>query len=244
MAWGRADEAMTQADEQDLRYVLDREGVAELLRRVVELVAAETALPVARILLYGSRARGDWLPESDVDVALVLDLEPDADGWTAAERALWGLPRGLRDCPGSDLLTCTPVAAAALEDPRGEYADFHRNIVAEGIEWRAGAALPEAVPHDRDAPPPWPHLPPPDFYLDRAARFFERVDRVPVKLHGPADAEWLQMAAHDILRAALLATGTAPPRPSPATPKWSQLATRWRRRHGTRWRPISTSRRR
>jgi predicted nucleotidyltransferase len=42
-------------------------------------------LPVERVLLYGSRARGDYGPDSDADVAVIL--RHGADDW----KLLWML---------------------------------------------------------------------------------------------------------------------------------------------------------
>ncbi len=41
---------------------------------------------LVRMILYGSVARGDWTPESDIDVLVTLDAVSDSDGeWLAAK---------------------------------------------------------------------------------------------------------------------------------------------------------------
>jgi len=44
---------------------IDRSLVGEIVRRIVETVQAE------RVILFGSRARGDARPESDVDLLVI-----------------------------------------------------------------------------------------------------------------------------------------------------------------------------
>jgi len=45
----------------------------ELIRRVVEEEARGLGVKVERVVLFGSRARGDWDEESDWDILLVVE---------------------------------------------------------------------------------------------------------------------------------------------------------------------------
>lgn len=73
----------------------------ELLRRMVDIIVHEAA-PEA-IILFGSRARGDARPDSDIDL-LVIEREPFGPGRSRIEEAA-RLYRALGDVPASkDLL--------------------------------------------------------------------------------------------------------------------------------------------
>jgi predicted nucleotidyltransferase len=73
----------------------------ELLRRMVEIIVRE-ADPQA-IILFGSRARGDARPDSDIDL-LVIEREPFGPGRSRIKEAA-RLYRALGDLPApKDLL--------------------------------------------------------------------------------------------------------------------------------------------
>ena len=57
--------------------VLDDAGLTDVERRAIEEVARrlKAELPVTRVILFGSKARGDARPDSDVDL-LVLTSDP------------------------------------------------------------------------------------------------------------------------------------------------------------------------
>ena len=69
------DEALSgEGEPQKLRW--------KLARRAIELVLADTDLPLAELWLYGSVARGEATATSDIDLLLVLDVE-------ASKRLKW-----------------------------------------------------------------------------------------------------------------------------------------------------------
>jgi len=73
----------------------------ELLRRMVDIIVRE-ADPAA-IIMFGSRARGDARPDSDIDL-LVIEREPFGPGRSRIKEAA-RLYRALGDVPASkDLL--------------------------------------------------------------------------------------------------------------------------------------------
>ena len=55
----------------DIDWAVTEERVAEMLRRIVA-----TADPL-QIIAFGSRARGDHRPDSDLDIAVILDAPQD-----------------------------------------------------------------------------------------------------------------------------------------------------------------------
>ena len=99
---------------------------------------AHTALPgrIERILLYGSRARGDAREGSDWDVAVLLrDGEVD----DATHRALSGL--AYRILMQDDVfIQAMPLRPGALESDTGYAANLRRDAVEIGPRSSAGAA--------------------------------------------------------------------------------------------------------
>ena len=81
------------------------ESIAEMTRRIVERFAPQ------RVLLFGSHARGDASPESDVDLLVVLTGPIDKRASTLAIR------RALRDLPVcKDVVVTTPEEIAERGD--------------------------------------------------------------------------------------------------------------------------------
>ena len=92
--------------------------------------------PVKRALLYGSRARGDFNEESDVDLALVLQ------GPRPAASILLDLHFMLADAEWNALdetelrVSAWPVREDDLANPeRTLNPDFFQKMRKEGIEW-------------------------------------------------------------------------------------------------------------
>lgn len=68
----------------------DRPGLIQALRERLAWLAAE--LPLVRVILFGSYARGTFTVGSDVDVLIVYRGEPRLDAYTLAKRVL-AIPR-------------------------------------------------------------------------------------------------------------------------------------------------------
>ena len=98
----------------------------ELLRRIKELLKAVHGERLKGVVLYGSQARGDYGPDSDIDVLVLLDgpidfgrdLEKNID-------ALFSLSLEL-DRP----ISAKPVSA---EEYRTVDCPLYRSARAEGI---------------------------------------------------------------------------------------------------------------
>jgi predicted nucleotidyltransferase len=97
-----------------------------ILRAARAAAEARFGPRLERVILFGSRARGDHTELSDWDIALVLNDEPTKADWTAAYR----LDGELFDLTGGAAVQFLPVSRAALER-RGRY--IYLDIEREGV---------------------------------------------------------------------------------------------------------------
>ena len=117
----------------------------EAVRLFLSRLGAVSLPPISRVLLYGSRARGDHRHDSDVDIVLVfVGTRPDFDKRAEVYRDL-------------EVVECN--ACADLKKPRVEITsfaywqdefdesdkqfnpDFFRNVLADGIDIPVGNQL-------------------------------------------------------------------------------------------------------
>jgi len=97
----------------------------ETLARCLE--AMNAALPLQRVILFGSHARGDAGPDSDVDLCLISDGADDP----SAASALWrGAMRPVRPKPAFTLIPITP---ARLGEKRAVGDFFFSTVLEEGV---------------------------------------------------------------------------------------------------------------
>ena len=102
------------------------EPVRVLLLRCAEAVHKD--YPDARIILYGSRARGEATPESDVDMLILLDSEVTSQERSSIHGRLYEI--GL-DC---DLVISAMIKSIPhWERPISRATPLYQAIQAEGI---------------------------------------------------------------------------------------------------------------
>ena len=103
-------------------------------------------LPVARIVLYGSKARGDDRPDSDIDL-LILTTRPldNAEGFRVTEL--------LQPVQHRHHCIISPLRLSADEWYHGVYQvlGIREEVDRDGIDvpfspWAGGQRLPESVP--------------------------------------------------------------------------------------------------
>lgn len=97
----------------------------EVLRRCLE--AMDAALPLRQVILFGSHARGEARPDSDVDLCLVADgaerqLEA-ARRWRLAMRKVWPRPP----------FTLIPIAPKRLAEKQACDDHFFATVLQEGV---------------------------------------------------------------------------------------------------------------
>jgi len=193
-------------------------AVAELIHRMRRDVGAK----LEHALLFGSRARRQGRPDSDVDVLLVFrrlppDREPQA---THAERI-------------------AEAVAARAGVPLGVWCVAREDL-------RPGRRTPMLVDALDDAVPLWPDDPPPRVAFTPAdavfcaARLLDRVEEgsaeVAEKL-AAEDAGWARRARDDLVRlctAVLLLAGETRPRRGEAVRRFLERAARWPRTRAER----------
>lgn len=108
-----------------------------LLRRYVEVIAEN--YPRSTVVLFGSRARGDELPYSDYDLAVILERVDDKLSLVEELRRL--KPRGLP----LDLIV---VQADELSDPliKGMLSEY--KILYDGLKLRSLLPTPQSLGKD------------------------------------------------------------------------------------------------
>ena len=97
----------------------------ETLARCLETM--NRALPLREVWLFGSHARGDARPDSDVDLCLVAEgAERQLATAQLLRRAIWEI----EDKPS---LTLVPIAPQRLEEKRAIDDHFFGTVFHEGI---------------------------------------------------------------------------------------------------------------
>jgi uncharacterized protein len=89
----------------------------ELIREVVDRIAAE--FKPQRIILFGSHARGDARPDSDLDLLVEMDSELEFYDRIRAVSAIFGLRRW-----PLDVLVYTPAEVEKMRGVNGTMVDL------------------------------------------------------------------------------------------------------------------------
>ena len=97
----------------------------ETMARCLE--AMDRALPLRAVWLFGSHARGEARPDSDVDLCLV------AEGAEQQLRAAQQFRRAMRPLLGKPSFTLVPIAPARLEEKKAIGDHFFGTVLSEGV---------------------------------------------------------------------------------------------------------------
>ncbi len=97
----------------------------EILARCLE--AMNRALPLRAVYLFGSHARGDARPDSDVDLCLVAE---GAERQVEAAQQFW---RSIWDIKDTPAFTLVPIAPQRLEEKKAIGDFFYNTILTEGV---------------------------------------------------------------------------------------------------------------
>src|SRR5260370_30917322 len=104
-------------------------GDRELLQRIKRVVNA--AEPGARIILYGSRARGDSAADSDWDLLVLLDGPVDNKRADAVRDRIYELELSEGECP---VLSTIVRGKEEWDSPQYSAMPLHANLEREGLE--------------------------------------------------------------------------------------------------------------
>jgi predicted nucleotidyltransferase len=114
-------------DVQDNASLYSSRHTQALLPRIRDTIRCIE--PAARIILYGSRARGDARPDSDWDLLILLNGAVDHHRAATVRHRLYDLELE------SDMVLSTMVLSnAAWETPLSRAMPFYANVMREGIE--------------------------------------------------------------------------------------------------------------
>jgi hypothetical protein len=91
------------------------------------LEAMDRALPLRAVYLFGSHARGEARPDSDVDLCLVAD---GAEQQLAAAQKYRLAMRPIRAKPA---FTLVPICPARLEEKKAIGDFFFQTVLSEGV---------------------------------------------------------------------------------------------------------------
>jgi predicted nucleotidyltransferase len=100
-------------------------GQADVIRRCLE--AFDRQMPLEAVYLFGSHARGEAGPDSDVDLCLVSE---GAERQLEAAAALRRATRHIRPKPAFTLL---PISPSRLQEKRRIRDHFFHALLDEGI---------------------------------------------------------------------------------------------------------------
>lgn len=91
------------------------------------ILAFASVLPVERVLLFGSHARGQGARDSDVDICLVVD---GIESQQAAARTLRRAIGRIRNKPA---LSLVPISPERLAEKRRIRDPFFETVMREGV---------------------------------------------------------------------------------------------------------------
>jgi hypothetical protein len=97
----------------------------EVLARCLE--AMNGVLPLRAVYLFGSHARGEARPDSDVDLCLV------ADGAGRQLEAAQKFSRQMRPIPAKPSFTLIPITPERLGEKKAVGDHFFRTVLKEGV---------------------------------------------------------------------------------------------------------------
>ena|SRR5438874_13670953 len=91
------------------------------------LEAMDRVLPLKAVYLFGSHARGEARPDSDVDLCIV------AEGAAEQLKAAQKCRRAMRPIWPKPAFTLVPIAPQRLEEKKSSGDHFFQTVLAEGV---------------------------------------------------------------------------------------------------------------
>ena len=97
-----------------------------LLKRIKEVVLGFD--PEAEVILYGSRARGDWSEDSDWDLLVLLSEEPERGQRESIEDSIYKI-----ELEVDEILVPIIRSKSFWHSPRACAMQFHENVDRDGV---------------------------------------------------------------------------------------------------------------
>jgi len=97
----------------------------DIIRRIADVM--HRTAPNARVILYGSQARGDARPDSDIDLLILVD---DSEGLTPEREFDLRLPLTELEVETGALISCLFLLRSAWEKMK---TPFTINVNREGV---------------------------------------------------------------------------------------------------------------
>ena len=91
------------------------------------LQAIDREMPLRAVYLFGSHARGDARPDSDVDLCIV------ADGAAKQLEAAQSFSREMRPIPSKPSFTLVPITPDRLGEKKSAGDHFFKTVLQEGV---------------------------------------------------------------------------------------------------------------
>lgn len=91
------------------------------------LQAMNRVMPLEAVYLFGSHARGEARPDSDVDLCIV------ADGATEQLKAAQAFRRAMRSIRPKPAFTLVPIAGGRLREKQATGDFFFADVMREGV---------------------------------------------------------------------------------------------------------------
>ena len=113
-----------------MKLLLDNLPISLRGQRVVLarcLEAMNTVMPLRAVYLFGSHARGDARPDSDVDLCIV------AEGATEQLKTAQAFRRAMRPIRPKPAFTLVPIAIQRLEEKKTIGDFFFATVLREGV---------------------------------------------------------------------------------------------------------------
>jgi uncharacterized protein len=98
---------------------------ADSIRQCLE--AFDRVMPLQAVYLFGSYARGDARPDSDVDLCIV------SEGAERQVKAAARFRRATRDIRPKPAFTLVPITPARLQEKRQRADHFFHTVLQEGV---------------------------------------------------------------------------------------------------------------
>ena len=105
----------------------NKELFMDLARQIIDALAED----VRQIIVYGSRARGDFNEDSDLDIIVLVDIR---DNETMVEYRKKMNLLASRFGLEHDIMISISVKRLDLFELQKEYLPFYKNVINEGIQ--------------------------------------------------------------------------------------------------------------